>query len=221
MKKIYVLIFLILTLIILSPDFILKLKYFLIKKPPQNIEETEKENLILKLQIAELETLKPFLPQAKSSNLKLGFVYFRYPFNFKNEILINLGEKDIKIGDAVVLPCFEKNNFILVGKVKKVFENYAVIQTLFDADFKLSVKISTSSEALFIGGPSPKLTLIPRQNKVNYNDIVYAADSSLPYGLIIGKVGEIKNISNTLFNEATLILPYDLSSIGAVGVLSK
>jgi cell shape-determining protein MreC len=161
------------------------------------------------------------LPQVKSSNLKLGFVYFRYPFNFKNEILINLGEKDIKIGDAVVLPYFEKNNFILVGKVKKVFENYAIIQTLFDPDFKLSVKISTSSEALFIGGPSPKLTLIPRQNKVNYDDIVYAADSSLPYGLIIGKVGEIKNISNTLFNEATLILPYDLSSIGAVGVLSK
>jgi cell shape-determining protein MreC len=221
MKKIYVLIFLILILIILNPDFILKLKYFLIKKPPQNIEETEKENLILKSQIAELEALKPFLPQVKSSNLKLGFVYFRYPFNFKNEILINLGEKDIKIGDAVVLPYFEKNNFILVGKVKKVFENYAVIQTLFDPDFKLSVKISTSSEALFTGGPSPKLTLIPRQNKVNYDDIVYAADSSLPYGLIIGKVGEIKNISNTLFNEATLILPYDLSSIGAVGVLSK
>jgi cell shape-determining protein MreC len=221
MKKIYVLIFLILILIILNPDFILKLKYFLIKKPPQNIEEIEKENLILKSQIAELETLKPFLPQVKSSNLKLGFVYFRYPFNFKNEILINLGEKDIKIGDAVVLPYFEKNNFILVGKVKKVFENYAVIQTLFDPDFKLSVKISTSSEALFTGGPSPKLTLIPRQNKVNYDDIVYAADSSLPYGLIIGKVGEIKNISNTLFNEATLILPYDLSSISAVGILSK
>ena len=221
MKKIYVLIFLILILIILNPDFILKLKYFLIKKPSQNISEIEKENLILKSQIAELEILKPFLPQIKYPNLKLAFVYLRYPFNFKNEILINLGEKDVKIGDIAVLPSFEKNNFILVGKVKKVFENYAVVQTLFDSDFKLSVKISTSSEALFVGGPFPKLTLIPRQNKINYDDIVYVADSSLSYGLIIGKVGEIKNISNTLFNEATLILPYDLNSIGAVGVLNK
>src|SRR3989344_6996674 len=63
-------------------------------------------------------------------------VYSRYPFNFKNEILIAAGEEEgIREGDTAL---FQGS---LLGIVSKTFPHSAVVETIFDARFKVSVRV--------------------------------------------------------------------------------
>ena len=221
MKKVYFFIFLILTAVFLNSKIGWEAKRYFLKDFSKDDFSLEKENLILKAQISQFEILKPFLN--KNLDYKVGFIYSRYPFNFKNEILVNLGEKDgIQPDSAVVIPSsLTSQSFILVGKIKDVYENFSTIQTLFDSNFKLTVQIANSEEALLVGGPLPKITLIPIKNEINTGDVVFSKDSTLPYGLIIGGIKKIQNVSNSLFLEAKIELPYDLSQINAVAILKK
>lgn len=214
---IYILIILILILLFLNPLWIWNFKKYLISTPTE-LNFIEQENLILKSKLIENQNLSLI---QNYKNIKPAFVYSRYPFNLKSEILINLGKKDnIKPNDVVVLPNFEKENkFFIIGKVFEVFENFSVVKTIFDVNIKLAVKIGLNTNALFEGGPAPRLNLIPREAKVVEGDIVYSVDPDLPYGLIIGRLGEIRSQENNLFNSAEVIIPYDLNQLSVVGIV--
>jgi cell shape-determining protein MreC len=224
----YFLIFLITVLVFINPSFIFQLKKKLINFNENNNNELsnlEKENLILKSQLAKLSNLNNFLNKAPESKIKPAFVYSHYPFNLKNEILIDLGgEGDFLLNKAVVLTPktqqTENQNFIFIGKIEKTYKNFSSVQTVFDPNFKLAVKIGQSqSDALFVGGPQPKLTLISNDSEVNTGDIIYSAQPNFPYGLIVGEVKEIKLLPDSVFKEALISFPYDLNKINLVGVL--
>jgi cell shape-determining protein MreC len=197
----YFLIFLIVVLIFLSPKQVFEIKKKLIGLNQNNEDkllELKKENLILKAELAKLSNLNNFLAQTSKRKIKPAFVYSYYPFNLKNEILINLGEKDeLTLEEAVVLPPQTQDqtqdlNFVLLGKIKKIYKNFSLVQTIFDPDFKLAVKIGQSqSDALLVGGPKPKLNLISKDAGINIGDIIYSAQSNLPYGLVVGEIKEI------------------------------
>lgn len=217
---IFILIVLVLILIFINPSIFWNFKKYLITSNNANNNIVlNQENLILKSKINELNILEQFLP--KINSIKPVFVYSKYPFNLKNEVLINLGKDKINIGQAAVLiNNSTSTNFILIGKVLESYDNFSVVQTIFDSNFKLPVKIGPSfSNALLIGGPSPKLTLINRDSKIQEGDIIISADSNFPYGLILGSVGKIKEIENTLFSEAEILIPYDLNQINVLGII--
>ncbi len=223
----YFLIFLIVILIFWNPAFFIEFKKKLFN-PAINEEnkllDLQKENLILKEKLAELSGLDKFLKLNNLTyKLKPAFIYSRYPFNLKNEILINLGEKDnVSVGKIVVLPQKDSSNFILVGKIQKVYKNFSLAQTVFDPNFKLAVKIGEKKyDGFFVGGPNPKINLIPADAQINIGDVVYSADSNLPYGIIVAEIFEIKNVQNSLFKEAVISIPYDLNKINLVGVLEE
>lgn len=141
-------------------------------------------------------------------------VFSTYPFNIKNQIIVNAGEKQgIKKLSAAVL------ENILVGQVIEVFENYSVVKTIFDSNFQLPVRIGKDEiNALFQGGAEPKAVLIDKEKPIQAGDVVYSASSEFPYGLKIGEISEIKETSAGVFKEAVLKMPFNVNELREVNI---
>ena len=170
--------------------------------------ELEKEVSALKL---ENESLKSALTvKSQESGVgKTARIYSTYPLNNRHELTIALGQVDgIKEGMPAVLA-----GNVVIGQVVKTAANYSSVRTVFDPDWKISVRIGNSaSNALLAGGPEPKLTLIDKKFLINEGDVVYSAAKGFPYGAVIGRVGRILDSPTAVFKEAELILPYELDN---------
>lgn len=197
--------------------------------PAKSPQSGEYQNLVLKneslnAEVAGLQQIKKNLP-ARSSVFLPVFVYSRYPFNFKNELLVNAGaNQGIESGQtAVIVPnSSASSSLILVGKVEKVFENVSLVQTIFDSRFQSAVRIGGSgTNALLKGGNEPELSLIPNDAKVANGDVVYSASPDFPYGLAIGSVGNIRISSNQLFQEADVETNYNPNELQSLEIIAS
>lgn len=188
-------------------------KFFTLNPAPSGsiAADLAAENENLKAELAKLENIKSQFPE-RTPGFIGALVYSRYPFNFKNEFLLNVGAKDgVLAGRAVLL------EGVLIGKVSKVFDMTALAQTVFDGDFQAAVRVgAVGVQALLRGGVMPRLTLIPLTARVSAGDIVYSASPDFPYGLPVGEVGTISTSSDKLFREATVNFVYDINSVSAV-----
>jgi rod shape-determining protein MreC len=186
------------------------LSSFFIKK-----ERAFDENLRLK---RENEELRAQIQKSQISNndYLLIKVFSTYPFNIKNQITINAGEKQgIKKSAAVIL-----KQDILVGQVVEVFENYSVVRTIFDPDWQLPVRIGKDEiNALFQGGTEPKVNLIDKEKPLQVGDVVYSASKEFPYGLKIGEISEIKETSAGVFKEAILKMPFNVNELREINII--
>lgn len=214
-------------LIFLNPVVGWQFKQFLLfggTFAPQPSDTPALENASLRAQLSQLENIQNQFPQWSPTYLK-AYVYARYPFNFKNEFLVNAGRKQgVMTGQAAAIPAVPSprrvQDTVFVGKVGNVFENTALVETVFDGRFQLAVRIGrTASEALLTGGNEPKIVLIPKTAAVAGGDVVYVAAAGFPYGMAIGEIGEVTVSRDNLFQEATLSLPYDASTVRAVLIL--
>ncbi|MBZ1348860.1 MAG: hypothetical protein KY053_01330 [Candidatus Liptonbacteria bacterium] len=179
---------------------------------------------------AEIFKLQIKLPERKI-DYQRAKVYSNYPFSNKSEIVIDIGSlSGIKEGSAVTAD--GKN---LIGKVKKVYNNISVVQTIFSPDFKIPVRIGLGEiDALYTGGLSPRLSLIanhrldisePRSAVTNpeldiisiqVGEYVVSASKDFPYGLVLGKIREIT--AKGRFKEATLEPIYEIKDLRNVYV---
>ncbi len=152
-----------------------------------------------------------------TTNGKTVPVYSRYPFNFKNELLIAAGEgQGIEVGDVALY------QGSVLGSVEKVFKDSALVETIFDSRFKTPVRIgSRAADSLLIGGPEPQLTLIERSASVGENDAVYAAGEGWPYGIALGSLKDIKNNGDNIYRSATLRVFYNPASLQSVTIVPK
>lgn len=179
------------------------------------------ENQALKAQLAELASLRKDIPN-DSAPYKAALIYSRYPFNFKNEIVINSGSKDgISVGEivGVASQATSSRSVVFLGSVKQVFENSASVRTIFDPDFQAAVKIGSGVDALLKGGTDPKLTMIPKDSTIASGDAVYSVSPDLPYGIALGQVDKVSYSKGQFFTEATLKLPYDLNTLKVVSII--
>lgn len=204
---------LLLFLIFFEPSYGWRLRKWL---SPQNGIQTDPnsldaENVILKAQLAELETIQSELPLATQGYLR-AMVYSRYPMNFKNEILVNVGTNDgVTVGKAVLF------GNIFIGKVTNVFSDSAVVQTVFDGDFKMPVRVGALDyDALLMGGADPKVGSISKKASLTNGDVIVTADPNFPYGLPVGVVRDVSISEDNLFEEATMSFAYDINNIQTV-----
>jgi len=189
---------------------------FFIKKERSfdEILRLKQENEELHVQIQKLSTVN-----CQISNVN-GYltakVFSTYPFNVKNQITINAGEKQgIK---KMMVAVLEKD--ILVGQVTEVFENYSVVRTIFDPDLQLPVRIGKEEiNGLFKAGNEPKVILIEKEKQIQINDVVYSASQEFIYGLKIGEVAEIKETVAGVFKEAVLKMPFNVGELREVKIL--
>jgi rod shape-determining protein MreC len=173
----------------------------------------ENQNLQAQIQKLEIGNWKLEIPQEKFLAVK---VFSTYPFNVKNQITINAGEKQgIKKNMVTVL-----GQDILVGKVTEVFENYSVIQTIFDPNWQLPVRMGKEEvNGLFEGGNEPKVTMIEKEKEIKMDDVVYSASQEFPYGLKVGEVAKIKETAAGVFKEAVLKMPFNVGELREVNVI--
>jgi cell shape-determining protein MreC len=169
------------------------------------------ENESLKAELAELQTVEAELPTSSANSIR-AMVYSRYPFDFKNEFLVNAGSANgVAAGAAVTY------GGVYVGRVTQVWSDYAEVQTVFDNNFKLAVRIGPGGyDGLLTGGSYPYVASIAKSSPVAANDIVVSAASGTPYALPIGEVSATGTSPDNLFEQATLSFPYDVNQIETV-----
>lgn len=172
----------------------------------------ENENLKAQIQLLKVNGQKSEV----NNNFITAKVFSTYPFNVKNTITINAGEKQ-GIKKSMVATVGEN---ILLGQVTDVFENFSVIQTIFDPDWQLPVRIGKEEiNGLFKGGNEPKVILIEKEKEIQINDIVYSASQEFPYGLKVGEVVEIKETVAGVFKEAVLKMPFNVGELREVKII--
>lgn len=205
MKSAKIIIFLILFLLaVFGSSFILP-KFFTISSDfKQEFNRLYLENQSLK---AQLES--GLAVEIPAENFKVAKVYSSYPFNNRHEISIAAGKRDgLKELSPVVI-----DDAILIGQISRVYENYSLVRTIFDSDWRLSVKIGKSGiDALLVGGPEPRLTMIDKNKPVKEEEVVYSASSGFPYGVLIGRVKRVISSPTAVFQEAELSLSYGLDN---------
>ncbi len=183
------------------------------------------ENDALRAEIAKLQNVARQLPHTPAS-YSPAIVYAHYPFGFKNEILIDRGMGyGSSIGKPVVILSSSEDSSLpafLIGKVQKVFSNSSLVVTIFDKGWQSAVRIgSEGTEALLVGGPDPKLTLIPKTASIKSGDVIYSSAKQFPYGLVVGEVRDVRMAEDQLFQEASLAVSYRMESLHTVFLINN
>jgi cell shape-determining protein MreC len=173
----------------------------------QEIRELQRENADLRVQLSGLDH------KAEGDYV----VYSSYPFNNRSEIVIgDIDEFTVSLGDTVVY-----GNSILVGKVKLLTGNQAIVTTIFDPGFETAVRIGDSStDALIRGGNSLELSLIPEDALIEVGDVVYTSNKDFPYGLEVGTIARIDNVQNTPLRTAQVEPSIGINNLRHVGILN-
>jgi rod shape-determining protein MreC len=185
-------------------------------------ERGASENILLKQQneglLAQIQTARIFGKDSEADDFSFveAKVFSTYPFNIKNTITVSGGEnKGIKKNMPALLG---KN--ILIGRVSEVFEEYSVIQTVFDPSWQMSARIGElETDGLLEGGNEPKITLIEKNKPCEAGDIVYSASKEFPYGLKIGEVLKVEDDSAGVFKDAVLKIPFNVGELRTVNIL--
>jgi rod shape-determining protein MreC len=172
------------------------------------------QNDMLKAELAQLQVVASQLPTSSAAELR-AMVYSRYPMNFRNELLVNVGSNSgVVAGDAVVF------QGMLLGQVRTVFSDEALVETIFDNTLKMPVRIGASgANGLLQGGSYPIVGSIASGATVTPGDIVYSAAPGIPYALPIAQVAATSTSADSLFQQATLQFPYDVNNIETVLII--
>lgn len=177
------------------------------------------ENAILKSRLASAERASAdILPELPEKNLISARVYSTYPFNTRNELVVEKGRLDGVMKDAAVVT----KEGILIGFIGRVSEKTAAVKTVFDPSFEIPVRIGVSeSDAFLRGGNTPLLTLIEKDAPVDVGDAVVSADQRFPYGLTVGLVKEIFDSSAESFKSAAIEIPYSVSKLRRIYIVNE
>ena len=172
------------------------------------------ENDSLKAQLATLQVIASQLPTSSTANIR-AMVYSRYPMNFRNELLVSAGSDDgVATGAAVVF------QGMLIGQVQQVFLHESLVQTIFDNNVKMPVRIGVGGvNGLLQGGSYPMVGSIASAAPVAPDDIVYSAAPGIAYALPIAQVAATSTSADSLFQQATLSFPYDVNNIETVLIM--
>ncbi len=209
---------LVLTLLVGGPSF-LRAKSWLYAPGTTNkeVEELTSEVVTLKAQLAELAGLgkRPSSPNMEYEPAK---VYATYPFNMKQTLTINVGTKS-GIREHMAVVSGEK---IFVGKVVAVFEDAAEVQTIFDPNFEMPVRLGEEGvDAIVRGGAVPVLDLIPKDAHLTEGESIITSGIVAPYGTPVGIVSGIQRIDYESFQKAGIGLPYAMNDLREIFVITS
>ncbi len=172
------------------------------------------QNDALQAQLATLQVVESQLPTSTPNTIR-AMVYSRYPMNFRNELLVNAGANNgVTSGSAVMF------QGMLIGQVQKVFANESLVQTIFDNDLKLPVRIGANGiDGLLQGGADPTVGSISNTVSIALGDIVYSAAPGIPYAQPIAEVVATSTSADSLFQQVTLSFPYDINNVETVLIM--
>lgn len=191
------------------------------RKDRADVQRVLVENEALKAEVARLTPLAEVLSLQWPKDLRPVDVFSRYPFGIRNQIVIGAGTANgISSGDPVFLVSGpDVHAPVLIGTVIDARETSATVRTLFDPEFKTAVRVGLAgADALLIGGPEPKLSLIAKDAAVQPGDIVVTASPKLPLDMPLATVGVLEPAEDQAFKNATLLFGYDIGNIRIVAL---
>lgn len=140
----------------------------------------------------------------KGWNLKPAEVVGKTTTFERNMMTISLGAKDgVVEGMAVVTDAG------LVGRVFSTSQNFALVEMLFNSDFRAATKIArTRVEGIIAwdGGPTMVMRNVPKALDVQIGDLVVTSEYStfFPSEIPIGKIIKVEPEPNTLFRRISV-----------------
>lgn len=178
------------------------------------LKDTAEENKLLRTEIG-------LLPKNKYE-LEASFVIGQDALGPGSSILIDKGEnKGIKEGMAAVV-----SNGILVGKVSQVFPDTAKVILIADRESAVNGEVLESGVKGIVRGTyglGTTMDMISQAEVVKEGDtaITSGLGGGFPRGLLIGKIGQVKQSEDKLFQQATVFSSTDISSLKVVFIVKK
>lgn len=173
----------------------------------------EEENAFLRNQLTVSERMK--------RKVLIGYVITRNTDENINTITIDQGFKDGVLVGAPVLV----SDGIMVGKVMRTNEYSSVVLLVNDHTSQVAASIQNIDKTIGIVqgeyGLGVKMELIPQTEEINEGDIVITSgvEEYIPRGLVLGTIDTVIKSEESLFQEAVIRLPVDLTKIHMVSVL--
>lgn len=136
-------------------------------------------------------------------------------------LVINKGARDgLNLGYAVV-----SEEGVVVGKIIDLKETSARIclTTSLECRFPAAIQNINKTQGITNGdlGLTIKMNFIPQLEKISLGDIVISSGlgGNIPRGLVIGRVIQVKNESNDVWQEATIESPVNFNNLTIVSVI--
>ncbi len=183
------------------------------------VSEVVSENASLKKRIAELEGM---VEQEDSLSPTIFSLVPARPIglNESRYLLIDKGSID---GFKINQPVVYKDNYI--GKIISVSPRQSKVLLPSDPQSKIAVFASNEggkSKGVLIGqfGSEAIIDKILHEEPIEVGDIVYSegTESTLPRGLVLGKVSEVMEKSNEVFKQAKIEPIIDITNLDIVFV---
>lgn len=166
----------------------------------------------------------------KSSNVKLSaYVTAREPGNIFDGYNIDKGSQDgVSVGDIIVQGVREDDNVTkgLIGVITAVNTNNSKVQTLLDANVKISFRTTKSNEVGIINQSSSNILegyMYNENPKIQVGDAIYTSGMGgvYPANIYIGEVVEVRKSGNNLQTHVKVKSPIDFNSLYRVLVIPK
>ena len=194
-----------------------------LKKKNSELEQSLREYEIVK---SENDTLKEYMnlkDKYKDYTTMPAYVINKDISNYRNTVVINVGEKDgIKENMTVIA------DEGLVGHVISVTDHTAKVQTIIDTATAVTSTISTTKDTIIVQGTLEnseelKATYIPTDATVLQGDNVETSGLGgiYPKGIHIGTIKEVYNTKNPTDRYATVETAVDFSKLATVLVITN
>ena len=182
------------------------------------LKEVEQDNLKLRSHLA-------FLSTNKYKNILANVISQNLVFDIKEgdqDIVIDKGSKDGIKEDLGVI----NEDGVIIGKVSEVRDNISKICLTTNSNCKLAATIQNNDRTMGVTegdlGLTIKMNYIPQSEKINLNDTVVTSGlgGNIARGLVIGKVSQINNKSNEIWQDVNIEPLFDLNNLTIVTVLT-
>lgn len=180
-------------------------------------KELEQDNLKLRAQLN-------FLSTNNYKNLLANVISQNTIFDINEgdqDIVIDRGASDgVREGLGVI-----NENGVIIGKISEVRDHLSKVCLTTNSNCKFAATIQDQNRTMGITegdlGLTIKMNYIPQSEKININDTVITSGlgGDIPRGLVIGKVSQINNRSNEIWQDVNIGPLFDMSTLSIVAVL--
>lgn len=176
-----------------------------------NLQDQKKENEVLRQQLK--------LAPRNKYNLEAALVIGQDTHGLGSWIMLDKGDSSgIKTGRPVIA------SGVLVGKIDKVYANSSKVTLLTDSSSSINVSdLATGAKGILVGKYNLGLVMgmVEQTEALNPGDdvITSALGKTLPEGLLIGKVQQVSNTPDKLFQQAIIIPKVKYSNLKMVFVI--
>ncbi len=197
----------------------------------------EKENEMLRAQMAKLAFENSMMKEAYLSNIRLKkLLKYKQSSSYKLVTAVVTGQNFEGFSHALIISGGRKENLReklpvvtaegLVGKIALLGSNYAVVQPLDDVNFRVSAMVQRSRVVgIFSPGTKGRYVLkdVPSQADVKRGDVIITSGYSdiFPKGLKIGVVSRVESRKGALFKTVEVIPAVHTGNVEDVFVILK